>query len=260
MTDAELAILSIIAEAPIVGVDIQDVIAARNLRLWTLIGVESVYYVIEKLERQGLITNIDEHPPEDTRLRLYRATPAGIGVLQTAVMDLLSTPRQLPHSFDMGLANLPVLKTSQVRHALRSYRADLQTRHDALIQKRDQVSAGDAPFHILSMFDHQIALLEAELAWFDEWIVAWEAQPQPPEEAPAPLEAAELPRMQQLILPQDPDSFHKKPTRHHKKEEVEFPPPPQKREPAPESHSAETRVSSPTPPHIPKEQEQDDNE
>ena len=55
MTDAELAVLSIIAEGPIYGYDLQTVIAQRGLRAWTQLGVSSMYYVLEKLARQGLV-------------------------------------------------------------------------------------------------------------------------------------------------------------------------------------------------------------
>jgi DNA-binding PadR family transcriptional regulator len=248
MKDAELAILSIIAEAPITGIDVQEVIAARNLRMWTLIGVESVYYLIEKLTDQGLVENIDEHPPEDKRLRLYRITPAGIGILQTAVTDLLASPRQLPDRFDIGLANLPVLSSPQSENALVSYRAGLQSRQDALQKQLHMLRGRNLPFHILTMFEHQLALLSAEIAWFDGWFETWKAQ-LPPQEAPPEREPETYPRMQQVILPNDPDSFHKQTTREHppvsENDEVEFPPPPEKRLPA-----DQTRLSQKTPPRV----------
>lgn len=234
MNDAELAILSIVAEAPKAGLDVQTVIDERNVRLWTMIGVESIYYVIEKLERQGLIENIDEQPPDNTRLKMYRITQAGIGILQTAITDLLSSARHLPHSFDIGLANLPVLQTSQVRSALVGYRSGLQMRHDSLTEQHKTLQNDkDTPFHILSLFEHQIAMLQAEIAWFDDWMPNWEAQAPEDEELP-PRAVSEGPRMEQAIMPDAPDSFHKKSTIKHdsvKKGGVEYPPPPDRRSP-----------------------------
>jgi len=84
MTDAELAILSIVAEGPIHGYDIQTIITQRGLRAWTNIGVSSMYYVLEKLERQGLIESTSAQRTEGVSRRQYRITPAGFGVLQTA--------------------------------------------------------------------------------------------------------------------------------------------------------------------------------
>lgn len=59
MTDAELAVLSILAEGPIAGHELQAEIDRRGLRAWTDIGVASVYYLLRKLERQGLAQSDD---------------------------------------------------------------------------------------------------------------------------------------------------------------------------------------------------------
>jgi len=255
MTDAELAILSIIAESPMAGIDLQKVIDQRNLRMWTLIGVESIHYVVEKLEKQGLIVNIDDDPPKDRKLRLFRVTAAGIGVLQTALTDLLSTPRHLPRGFDIGLSNLPVLRTSQIRRALEAYRAGLQSRRDALDKQLRHLQKQDAPFHILSMFDHQIVMMEAEITWFDGWIDEWIAQAPDEEEAPIPVDdlAADAPPMQRVVMPDDPNSFHKHETRKHQESDIEIPPPPERR--PLDGNSDVTRFNSPTPPRIPRDDE-----
>ena len=80
MTDAELAILSIVAEGPIYGYDIQTVVAQRGLRAWTNIGVSSMYYVLEKLERQGLLDSAASSPAESPAARRPGCrAPAGSG-------------------------------------------------------------------------------------------------------------------------------------------------------------------------------------
>lgn len=254
MLDAELAILSIIAEAPSVGRaghDVNEIITERNLRLWTMIGVESIYYVIEKLEAQGLILNVDRVPPEDKQWRVYRITTAGRGVLQTAVNDLLTSVRQHPSRFELGLANLLVLQPSQVRNALLSHQADLQHRHESVLAQYEYLKTQDVPFHILAMFEHQLAMITAERTWLAVWYPSWEAQAPPDREDPLPP-AVELPRMEQIILPHEPDSVHKKPTRRQSKAVMssEFPPPPQKRDRVyrPISDPSPTQVSDPTPP------------
>ena len=54
MTNAELAILSLVAEEPRHGYDIEQVIEARGMRDWTEIGFSSIYYLLKKLEKSGL--------------------------------------------------------------------------------------------------------------------------------------------------------------------------------------------------------------
>lgn len=212
MTDAELAILSIVAEGPVHGYDIQTIITQRGLRAWTNIGVSSMYYVLEKLERQGLVESHGTRQTEGASRRQYRITPAGYGVLQTAVADLISTPREYANGFELGLANLHVLRPSQIRTSFVAYRQELVSR---LAQARDRwlhLKESSAPFNVDAMMEHHVAMLEAELAWIKAFIEEWETQAPPDETAPQP-DPVDIPRMKQVVLPHDPDSPHRVPTR-----------------------------------------------
>jgi DNA-binding PadR family transcriptional regulator len=213
MTDAELAILSIVAEGPIYGYDIQTIIIQRGLRAWTNIGVSSMYYVLQKLERQGLVESKGSPRAEGPSRRQYRITPAGFGVLQTTVADLISTPREYANGFELGLANLHVLRPTQIRTAFIAYRQELFSR---LAQARDrwqEFQDNDAPFNVDAMLGHHVAMLEAELDWIKDFIEEWETQAPPDEPAALPPEPVDIPRMKQVVLPHDPDSPHRAPTR-----------------------------------------------
>ncbi len=207
MTDAELAILSLLLNGPQSDKDLHAEIEARGLRRWTAIGVSSMYYVLEKLERQGLVQRM----PGDSPTRSWRITPAGFGVLQTAVSDLLSTPHSSARGFELGLANLHVLKSSQIRSALYNYRQDLMGRLQHSQVEWEKEINGASNFQTTALYSHHLAMLETELAWLDEFIIEWEAQviedEPPPMETPPPI-----PRMQQVVLPHDEDSVHKSTT------------------------------------------------
>ncbi len=213
MTDAELAVLSIIAEGPIYGYDLQTVIAQRGLRAWTQIGVSSMYYVLEKLARQGLVEASGAPGADETARRQYRITAAGFGVLQTAVADLISTPREHADEFELGLANLHVLRPDQIRAAFAAYRQELASRLAQARERQEALQNGGAPFHVAAMLGHRAAMLAAELAWMSQFVDAWEAQAPPDEAPPAPPEPADIPRMKQVVLPRDPDSPHRRATR-----------------------------------------------
>ncbi len=207
MTDAELALLSLLLGEPKSDQELHATIEARGLRRWTAIGVSSMYYVIEKLERQGLVEGIAETLPT----RTWRITSAGYGVLQTAVSDLLSTPHTSARGFELGLANLHVLKSSQVRAALQNYRQDLISRLARARTELEKERAGLASFQATALYSHNVSLLEAELNWLDQFVRDWEAQVvEEPEPALPPFNP--IPRMQQVILPQDEDSIHKRTT------------------------------------------------
>ncbi|MFN2222899.1 MAG: PadR family transcriptional regulator, partial [Candidatus Promineifilaceae bacterium] len=56
MTNAKLAISSLIAEEPRRDYDIeQKIIEARGMREWTEIGFSAIYSLLKKLETAGLV-------------------------------------------------------------------------------------------------------------------------------------------------------------------------------------------------------------
>jgi DNA-binding PadR family transcriptional regulator len=55
MTNAETAILTLLAEQPRYGYEIEQIIAERGMREWTEIGFSSIYNLLKKLEREGLV-------------------------------------------------------------------------------------------------------------------------------------------------------------------------------------------------------------
>jgi len=89
MHDSELVILSIVAETPRYGHEVQQVIDQRGLRRWVPIGDASVYHLLSKLENDNLVSS--EFPWEDLRSarKRYSVTPAGQAILRTTVVDML---------------------------------------------------------------------------------------------------------------------------------------------------------------------------
>lgn len=206
MTDAEIAILSLLAEGPSYDHTLNDLIEKRGLRRWTAIGTSSMYYVLDKLEKQGLVRKLSE----EVGRRRFRISSAGMGVLQTAMVDLLATPHGYDKYFELGLANLHILKSSQVRGALLNRQHDLLTLIEKVEAAQSSESSSADDFNTNALFAHRMAMLKAELAWLVDFIPRWEAQAKPdPEVVIAPVD---IPRVRQVILPQDPDSVHKQPT------------------------------------------------
>jgi len=79
MTNAELAILSLIAEQPRHGYEIEQVIEERRMREWTEIGFTSIYYLLPAQEAGtgGLIEGQLEEAERGPAREAYHLTPAG---------------------------------------------------------------------------------------------------------------------------------------------------------------------------------------
>jgi hypothetical protein len=79
-----------------------------------------------------------------------------------------------------------------------------------LAQLHDERKKVGDSFQIEALYAHRITLMESEIAWLDEFAAAWESQAPP--EPETIIEPAVIPRIKQVILPQDPDSIHKQQT------------------------------------------------
>src|SRR3990172_9418645 len=170
MTDAELTILSLVAEGPRYGYEIQQLIDQRGLREWLTIGFSSIYYILNKLERQNMLTSTLRADGRGPARKVYEITEAGRGVLQTAIADLLRHPRALGSGFELGLVNLNALKTQHAYKVLTYHRDDLQHRLEAVEKSWDRHQQEDDPNmadHIRALFTHSVALMAAELDWLN---------------------------------------------------------------------------------------------
>ena len=169
-SELELTILALVAEGPRYGSEVERTIDERGLREWLLVGSSSAYYVLGKLEKQELLKS---EARADGKL-VYELTEAGRGVLQTAIADLLEQPRPLGSGVELGLANLHVLKPSQVYQALVKRRA---AQGQKLLTTEQQWERHQQEGHITdqqhALYTHGIAVMRSELEWLEEFIDEW---------------------------------------------------------------------------------------
>lgn len=169
MTNAELAILSLIAEAPRHGYELEQVIEARGMREWTEIGFSSIYYLLKKLEKEGLVES--ELIPTGGRgkaRRVYTATESGYASLFASTLEALSRPQPTYPAILLGLANLPMLSPAQARGALETYKASLTEKFDEVSAKLE--AQRPLPPHVELVFDHGLTMLAAEIDWTESAI------------------------------------------------------------------------------------------
>jgi DNA-binding PadR family transcriptional regulator len=170
VTNAELAILSLVVEQPRHGYDIDQVIVERNMRDWTDVGFSSIYYLLRKLEGAGLVTSQQEPAPgRGPSRRVYSATKAGVTRMHEAAVRALAGPARQPTNFQLGLAALPGLDSDEVAAAMASHEADLVAQLETLRRR----SEGELPFHVTAMFDLAVSQVEAELAWIRRFAVGF---------------------------------------------------------------------------------------
>jgi len=167
MTNTQLAILSLIAEAPRHGYQIEQVIERRGMREGTEVGFSSIYYLLNKLEKDGLVEGRTERQAgRGPARKVYHITPAGEGALRAGVIDALSTPRRCTSSLQLGLANLPRISHTEALAGLSRYRDALAAELERVEAMRE--SQQPVPYFVDAMFSHSITLIEAELKWITQ--------------------------------------------------------------------------------------------
>lgn len=162
LTPAELTVLGLIIERPQHGYDLEQVIEQRGVRQWTDIGFSSIYYLLAKLEKR-LLLHVPETPAAAKSRRIFHATAKGRKVAARKALDLVAEPRPVPHSFLVGVANLPLLTDQEYTQALRSRLMQIESRI-AAVQEAQQAQA-PLPRPAGEVFSYSLSLLEAERQW-----------------------------------------------------------------------------------------------
>ncbi|MGH2582854.1 MAG: helix-turn-helix transcriptional regulator [Anaerolineales bacterium] len=168
MTNAEIAILGLVAEAPRHGYEIEQLVEQRGMRNWTEVGFSSIYYILNKLEQRGWIKSQPEPAAwRGPTRKVFAIQPAGQKAWAEATLEALSNPR--PKSpFLLGLAGLPGIRPQDSASALRQYR-------QSVLKRREEVqnaweSAGQPPLFLEGMFEYSLNMLQTELDWLDRYI------------------------------------------------------------------------------------------
>ena len=171
MTNAELVILSLVAEQPVHGYQIEQIITERGMREWTEIGFSSIYYLLNKLEKKGWISSqIQNAVHQGPTRRVFSITPDGFKTCQNETIKALSEPRASASHFQLGLANLPLLDRSEIITALKHYEFTLIQKKEELDQKIINYENG-IPAHVKTLFDHSIQSICAELKWVQNFSI-----------------------------------------------------------------------------------------
>lgn len=163
MTNAELAVLSLVAEEPRHGYQIEQVIEERGMREWTEIGFSSIYYLLKKLEREGLIEGKLEETERGPARKVYHITEQGRRTQHEALLTALSTPAAHRSGLLLALSHLPTVAPDEALAALRRYRRALAEQRERLQAKRD--GQQPVPYFVDALFDYTLTMMDAERDW-----------------------------------------------------------------------------------------------
>lgn len=174
LTDADLLVLGLIAEMPRHGYELEQVIDDRGMREWTEIGFSSIYFVLNKLERQKLV-KAGKTSGVKARKR-YSLTATGATALKAHSLKALAGFRAARSSVLLGMIHWPLLDKPVALHALRAREKAIADERARLRQLH--LSRQPLPDHVDALFEYSLSQLSAEAKWAAETIAYMERRPE----------------------------------------------------------------------------------
>jgi DNA-binding PadR family transcriptional regulator len=182
LTDAELALMGLLAEQPSHGYDLERVIQERGVRNWTAIGHSSIYYLLRKLAARGLLEVVGAKPAPRTRAT-YRLSEHGARTMRQAALEAIAMPTPRHDRVLPGIAVTPMLDPDVVVRSLSVRRRALEA--DLAGIEAAQSALGEVPTPAERLFDYGETMIRAELGWIERTVAAVRRDASAPG-APAP--------------------------------------------------------------------------
>src|SRR6478672_13726708 len=170
LTTPDLVILSLLAERPMHGYEVNATLEDRKIRDWAPVSRPQIYYSLDKLTRMDLIrVGADESPAAGPERRVFETTPAGRDRLADALESKHWVDNRVHQPFLIWLA-----LSWQARP--RTFRKQLNARHKLLTKRleeeratlKDVLTQVCHPYHeavwMLQLFIEQ---MESEQRWIE---------------------------------------------------------------------------------------------
>jgi len=170
LTTPDLVILSLLAERPMHGYEVNATLANRNIRDWAPVSRPQIYYSLDKLTTLGLIrVGADESPAAGPERRVFETTAAGRDRLADALESKHWVHNRVHQPFLIWLA-----LSWQARP--RTFRKQLNARKKLLEERlaeeretiKDVLNEVGHPYHeAVWMLQLTIEQMENEQRWID---------------------------------------------------------------------------------------------
>lgn len=167
MTILEINILGIVSEKPNHAYYIEKIVEERGIRKRARIGFSTIYAVLNKMQKNGLLESSFEPQESLPGRRIYTITPKGRQCFYEEIVKALSQPQPQPSLFETGLTYSSVLRKEDLREALTLYETEL----GRLIQTkvRELTELQNTTDQIMrALLTRPLMLLQAERKWVRE--------------------------------------------------------------------------------------------
>jgi DNA-binding PadR family transcriptional regulator len=168
VTTPDLVILSLLAERPMHGYEVNAELERRQARDWVAISRPQIYYSLEKLARQGLLSESnDKGPVLGADRRVLRTSPKGRAVLSRELeLETWTNQRERP-AFLTWLAlswqAKPSVVRRQIDRRIEFLESEIEREVATLRDVRNEV--GHDYHEAVWMLKLTLAQLKSEVRW-----------------------------------------------------------------------------------------------
>ncbi|HTX61310.1 MAG TPA: PadR family transcriptional regulator [Methanobacterium sp.] len=170
ISDMEAAILGLLYEGPQYGYQLEKIIEGWGMRNWAQIGFSSIYYTLKKLEKKEMVQSRLEQVEGKPSRKVFTITDLGKQTMKEKVKDLLSWNKKLISPFDLGLAYMNYLDTSEVIDCLENYIESARGRIKFLESSVKTQKELNAPPHMVALFSRPLKQLKNDVEWVKEFM------------------------------------------------------------------------------------------
>lgn len=166
LTQAEVAVLSLLSEGETHGYALNEAIEYRGFRNWTDIGFSSIYAILNRLEKAKLIASKLDPSEKGPARKRYRLTRKGWSTLRKTIKLYISEPDRPRSRVDLGAAYIGLLPRDEAIRCLEQYHAKMHERIMQIMKTREQQRP--LPFGAEIIFEHGLMKGRAELKWIEQ--------------------------------------------------------------------------------------------
>ncbi|MUT64747.1 PadR family transcriptional regulator [Paenibacillus sp. NEAU-GSW1] len=161
-----LIILALLRDRPKHGYEIQQYIQMSRMDEWANLLSGSIYYALNKMEKEGLIRTEAEERTGARLRKIYAITEKGEELFQQLVRESLTlTPHSVKSDFALSLNWIETIPREEAMELLGQNLRQLEQTLEYWRQGKEFKSQyGLTPFAIAS-FDNAIAILEQDISF-----------------------------------------------------------------------------------------------
>ncbi|NMB54865.1 MAG: PadR family transcriptional regulator [Leptolinea sp.] len=168
---ARLVILGLLRDQPLYGYEIKQIIE-EHMSDWTSIAFGSIYFALDKLEKEKFIDKVGVEQDKKRPARsVFQINDKGREEFLRLLRENWQQAERQYFSLDVCLFFLNSLPSAEVTRYLHTQQSVLQTTLEHLQKHQaEQMSNPNVPRQALSIFDHTVVHTQAELNWVSSLI------------------------------------------------------------------------------------------